>query len=137
MASKRASQPTLSILVVEDDTDFNGIMGDVLPMKFPDFTINTALNGVAGLQLFKENTPDIVITDINMPGMDGIQMARAIRSIKDDVRFIVISGYSETIYLERFSELGLCDSIVKPVDLTKLFAMIEKCIDEIRLQRTE
>jgi YesN/AraC family two-component response regulator len=135
MASKQGSQPPLSILVVEDDTLFNKIMGSVIPMKFPGITFNTAVNGTSGLQLFKEHTPDIVITDINMPEMDGIQMAQAIKSIKDDVRFIVLSGYSDTTYLEKISALGAHGSLVKPVDLGKLFAMIEKCIDEIKLQR--
>src|ERR1700741_1568922 len=100
-------KPALSILFVEDDKDFNEVMGSVLPLKFPGFTINIAGNGKSGLQLFKEHTPDIVITDINMPEMDGIQMARAIKSIKDDVKFIVLTAYNDKISLEKLGELGV------------------------------
>ena len=134
MVSRQGSKPALSILIVEDDETFNEIMGSVIPMKFPGLTINLAENGTSGLQLFKEHTPDIVITDINMPEMDGIQMASAIKSIKDDVKFIVLTGYSDTKYLDKLDELGVYALIVKPVDIGNLFAMIEKCIEEIRLQ---
>jgi len=122
-----------SLLVVEDDTMVCLAIGRMIARQFPDATVYTAENGQIGLEIFKEHSPEIVITDINMPVMDGIEMAGKIKSIKVDTKFIVLTGYSDKNYLERFSEIGFDDYIVKPVELRKLFAAIEKCRAEITL----
>jgi YesN/AraC family two-component response regulator len=124
---------SFSLLFVEDDSMICMAIGRMIAMQFPDVTVYTAENGQIGLELFKEHTPDIVITDINMPIMDGIQMAREIKSIKTNTKFIVVTGYSNKNYLEKFSEIGFDDYIVKPVDFKKLFATIERCRAEIPL----
>jgi YesN/AraC family two-component response regulator len=87
------------------------------------------------VELFKEHTPDIVITDISMPVMDGIQMAGEIKSLKNDTKFIVLTGYSEKDYSSEISEFGIKECILKPVVFKRLFAAIENCIDEINLDR--
>ena len=122
-----------SLLFVEDDTMVCQVIGSMIARQFTYATVYTAENGQIGLELFKEHTPEIVITDINMPVMDGIEMAGKIKSIKADTKFIVLTGYSDKNYLERFSEIGFEDYIVKPVDLGKLFAAIEKCRAKITL----
>jgi len=126
------SRPALSILIVEDDEAANKIICHFIARKFPGSTINIAENGEMGVQLSSEHAPDIVITDINMPKMDGIQMASEIKLIKDDVKFIVLTGYSDNSCKERLSEIGITDLIVKPILFGKLLALIEKCIGEIR-----
>ena len=127
------SLESFSLLFVEDDTIVCLAIGRMIARQFPDATVYTAGNGQIGLELFREHTPEIVITDINMPVMDGIEMAGNIRSIKAGTKFIVLTGYSDKNYLERFSEIGFCDYIVKPVDFGKLFAAIESCRAEITL----
>jgi len=121
------SHVSFSLLFVEDDTVVCLAIGRILARQFPDATVYTAENGLIGLELFKKHTPGIVITDINMPVMDGIEMAGKIKSIKSDTKFIVLTGYNDKNYLEKFSEIGFDDYIVKPVDFGKLFAAIEKC----------
>jgi YesN/AraC family two-component response regulator len=121
------SLASFSLLFVEDDEVVCQAMGRMIAWQFPDTAVYTAENGRIGLELFEEHTPEIVITDINMPVMDGIQMAGQIKSIKADTKFIVLTGYSDKSYLDRFNEIGFSDYIVKPVDLGKLFAAIEKC----------
>ena len=120
-----------SILVVEDDSIVCLAVSRILTKEFPDSTVYIAENGSAGIELFKKHTPEIVITDINMPNMDGIEMASEIKSIRTDTKFIVVTGYFDKNYLERFGEIGFVDYIVKPVDFNKLFAAIEKCRAEI------
>jgi YesN/AraC family two-component response regulator len=135
MKSLKSSRPALSVLIVEDDPVARDMIGLVISKKFPDVIINIAENGKQGMELFNEQMTDIVITDINMPGMDGVQMACAIKSIKDDTRFIVLTGYSDKTHLDKFSEIGATDYIVKPIEFKKLFAAVEKCIAAIRLER--
>jgi YesN/AraC family two-component response regulator len=127
------SPASFSLLFVEDDDMVCLAIGRMIARQFPEADVYTAGNGRIGLELFKEHTPEIVITDINMPEMDGIEMAGKIKSIKTDTKFIVLTGYSDKIYLERFSEIGFFDYMVKPVDLGKLFAVIEKCRAELSL----
>jgi len=131
------SHVSFSLLFVEDDTMVCLSIGRILARQFPDASVYTAENGLIGLELFKEHTPEIVITDVNMPVMDGIEMAGKIKSIKTETKFIVLTGYSDNNYLERFSEIGFNDYIVKPVDFGKLFTAIEKCRAEIELCRKD
>lgn len=135
METRPGSTRALSMLIVEDDVTVLDIFGRVLAKKFPGITINIAEDGARGVRLFKEHAPDIVITDINMPELDGIQMAREIKGIKADVKFIALTGYNDDFTLRQLRETGINDVIVKPIHFGKLFALIEKYIDEIRLER--
>ncbi len=124
---------SISILLVEDDRDALNVLTVILTKKFPDVVLYTSNNGRTGLELFKTHTPDIVITDINMPEMSGVQMADKIRAIKPDTKFIVLSGDTERLILQDSVEKGFepAHNIVKPVNFGVLFAAIEQCIGEI------
>lgn len=135
MEVQSSSRTAPSILIVEDDRGICEMLGTVTRRKFRDVTIYLAENGRVGVDLFKEYTPEIVITDINMPVMDGIEMAAEIKSIKVDTRFIVMTAYSDKAYFEKFSEIGFCEYLLKPIVLSTVFAAIEKCIAEIRAER--
>ena len=135
MESRRSSRPALSLLIVEDDKLASEVTFIMVSQTFPNVTVYSAENGKMGVELFKKHNPDIVITDINMPGMDGIQMASEIKRINTDTKFIVLTGYSDKNYTKKFSEIGINDYIVKPIVFEKLFSSIERCIDEIRLER--
>lgn len=121
------SHNSFSLLLVEDDAVVNMAICRILARRFPEATIHTAENGLIGLELFTVHSPEIVITDVNMPVMDGIEMAGRIRSMNTDTKFIVLTGYSDGNYLERFREIGFDDYMVKPVDFMRLFAAVQKC----------
>jgi YesN/AraC family two-component response regulator len=127
MNSTQKSKNRSSILLVEDDAVAAEIIGQIIFCKYPDVVITIANNGVQGLELFKEYLPELVITDINMHEMDGIELARAIKSIREETKFIVFSGSSDQKNVEIFNEIGVVEYIVKPVDLEKLLAAIEQC----------
>ena len=135
MESMREVCPAISLLFVEDDKDAVEVICSLLPLKFPDVIIYVARDGSQGEQLFKKHVPKIVITDINMPGMDGIRMARNIKAIKAGTRFIVLSGYSDKIHRDIFNEIGISDYILKPIEFNKLCAAIDTCIVEIMQER--
>ena len=69
----------ISVLYVEDETDIRELVRDILVRKYRQLNVEVAANGEAGLELFRELRPDIVITDLSMPLMDGIAMSREIR----------------------------------------------------------
>ncbi len=131
METARAEH-ALSLLVVDDDKMARDVLSVMITRKFPDSSIYFAEDGRSGVRVFMEHCPDIVITDISMPGMDGIQMAGEIRALKDDAKFIVLTGYTDKDYSQDFSKFGIKEFIMKPIVFGKLFAAIEKCISEMQ-----
>jgi YesN/AraC family two-component response regulator len=125
--------PSISILVVEDEIITLEYLVTTLSKKFPGVGLCKAHNGRMGLELFKTHTPDIVITDINMPEMGGVQMAVNIHYMKPDTRFIVLTGNSEKQSLKGSTDKGFeyDHYIVKPIIFQELLTAIEKCIGEV------
>ncbi|GLI40106.1 response regulator [Geobacter hydrogenophilus] len=87
------------------------------------------------MELCRANEFDIVITDINMPDMDGIRMAEEIRGLKPGIKIIVMSGHSEKCYYDQLQDIGVTDYILKPVDTKLLFLTLGKFIDQVMLKR--
>ncbi|EAH5938565.1 TPA: response regulator transcription factor [Campylobacter jejuni] len=83
-----------------------------------------------GLKKFKKFKPDLVITDIAMPIMDGLDMAREIKEISDDVPIVVLSAYSEKERLLRSIDIGIDKYLIKPVDIEELFKVLDYLIGE-------
>lgn len=129
MATLQSLQ-SFSLLIVEDDKAARDIIARMVGLKFPDCTIYTADNGIMGLELFKEHTPDIVLTDVNLPLMDGVELAREIRSINANATYIVLTAYSDNIIFDKFKDKGACAYLRKPIDFKELFAAIGKCSAE-------
>jgi YesN/AraC family two-component response regulator len=125
--------PSISILIVEDDDLTREILANMLGKKFPGVPLYTAINGRTGLELFKTHTPDIVITDINMPEMGGFQLVVNIRSIKPDTKLIVLTGCAGEAAMKDAvaKDFEFDHFIVKPVVFQELFAAIEQCFGEI------
>jgi YesN/AraC family two-component response regulator len=126
-----SSIAAITLLLAEDDKEASEITGRMIARKFPELAINFAENGRTGVELFKEHAADIVISDINMPVMDGIQMASEIKAIKADTKLIMITGHSNKDRLEKFRQIGVNYYMSKPIMFEKLYAAIEKCIAEI------
>jgi YesN/AraC family two-component response regulator len=120
----------ISILVVEDDAITLEYLCSTLAFKYPDMNILKAFDGMEGMEIFEANSPQLVITDLNMPGMDGKQMASRIRSIKPDTRFIALTGFMENEAWEESegAEVHFDHYIVKPVIIQELFSTIDQCI---------
>lgn len=129
------SIPTFSLLLVEDDRTTREIVSGMVALKFPQCIIYTAENGKKGVELFKEHTPDLVVTDINMPKMDGIEMARAIKAINPNATYIVLSARNDKDNVENFEEIGYCAYLVKPLDFKDLFKAIEICLPVFRQKK--
>jgi YesN/AraC family two-component response regulator len=119
--------PAFSLLVVEDDRAAGDIIARMVTLKFPGCTLHRAENGVQGVELFKEHFPDIILTDVNMPVMDGIELLRAIRAIRSDASCIVLTAYSDKIIFKKFKDLGVSAYLLKPLDFKDLFEALEKC----------
>ncbi|EDP1926907.1 response regulator transcription factor [Campylobacter jejuni] len=118
----------LIILVVEDEVKVRESMINILSERFSK--VIGAQNGDEGLKKFKKFKPDLVITDIAMPIMDGLDMAREIKEISDDVPIVVLSAYSEKERLLRSIDIGIDKYLIKPVDIEELFKVLDYLIGE-------
>ena len=135
MQSLKDPKNMTGILIVEDDRSTRDILGIVITRKFPDAAIHMAGDGKEGLEAFREYRPDIIVTDIKMPVMDGIEMAAEIKALKPDTQFIVVTAFNTKYHLERFSEIGFCAYLTKPIEFVRLFEAIEKCAAEVSTVR--
>lgn len=118
----------LLILVVEDDKTNRNNLIENLKMRFSK--ILDAQNGDEGLKKFKKFKPNLVITDIAMPIMDGLDMAKEIRKISKDTPIIVLSTFSDKERLLKSIDVGIDKYLIKPVDLDELFKILYALISE-------
>jgi len=137
-ALKKATMPHLpqkiSILYVEDDLSTRQLVQHAFSLK-PEYLVITASDGIEGLKRFKEQPTDLVLTDIMMPKLNGLEMARSIRAISPDCQIIVMSAFSETTYLVDSIDIGVNQFVIKPVEFKRLFTAIDRCGEVIRMKR--
>lgn len=126
---------TLTVLYVEDEEMTRKTVCSMLARRFPGLTVESAADGCAGLELFLKLRPDLVITDINMPGMNGIEMTRRILERNSRARIIVTSAHSDHDYLIDSIEIGVSRYVMKPIDSMKLFAAVDDTLHALRLER--
>ena len=119
-----AKDPT-PILCVEDDRATRAVMVHLLKNRFSDVLI--AKNGVEGLEAFRRHHPPIVITDIQMPEMNGIDMARTIKAEAPFTHIIVITCSGESDAILSAVDVGVIDYVLKPIAAKRLSAAIDKC----------
>ncbi|CUU68257.1 response regulator transcription factor [Campylobacter hyointestinalis] len=112
----------LTVLLVEDEDKIRTSMGNAMEGVFKKVLL--AGNGDEGLKKFKKFSPDIVITDISMPIMDGLDMSLEIKKISEDSPIVVLSAFSEKEKLLKAIEIGIDKYIIKPIDMEELFESI-------------
>lgn len=135
MTQIRKDTADVSVLYVEDEAEAREMVSRVLTQEIPSLRLYTAENGETGLALYGEHQPDIVITDINMPMMDGIRMGNEIKSLNPDAIIIAVTAHSDTCYLLDAIETGISHYVLKPIDYDKLFAAIAKGIETVTLKK--
>ena len=114
-----------TILYIEDDDITRDNMSSYLKRQCKNFHI--AVDGQDGLEKFKEYEPDIIITDIEMPNMNGLDMAKKIRKISSTTQIIITTAYADAEYLLEAVNLHLIKYIIKPISLPKLTSALNDC----------
>ena len=121
----------LRMLIVDDEElTREGITNALDWSTFGVREIRTAADGLIGLQIAQQFLPDIVLTDVRMPGLLGVSMAKYIQAFLPDCQTIFLSGYSDKEYLMDAIKLGAVDYIEKPVDLDLLRAAVAKAAEQ-------
>lgn len=134
LAKLREKTKNMSILYVEDSAVLQNKMQLFLGKLFKNVYI--AEDGVLGVESFKEHRPTIVLTDIDMPNMDGHGLVEEILKIDPKAKIIVYSAYANSENLLKSIHLGVVDFIPKPVDLELFDKTLSKVVNAIELEKT-
>ena len=119
----------MSVLYVEDEDELRDEVELYLKKIFG--LTKTAKDGKEALEIFENGDFDIVITDIRMPKMDGVELVKHIKSLKPEQEVAVISAYTENEYFISFIELGVSGYIIKPIDINQLNDVLYKMAEKI------
>jgi len=123
----------LNILYVEDDKTLSEQYKTFFQRRCKELYI--AYNGEEGLKLFKAHSPDIIITDIRMPRMDGLEMIKEIRNIDNEVPIIITSAFNEQEYLFKAINEGVTRYVLKPFNRTLLRQVLDETIDFVNFKK--
>lgn len=126
---------SLKVLYVEDNQDVREQLAQFLQRRFAEVLI--AEDGAEGLRLYtqSEPPPDLVVTDIRMPRMDGLEMTGHIKSINPQQLVIMTTAHEETDYLIRAIDLGVDKFILKPVETKQLHTTLVQLADQLQARQ--
>lgn len=119
------------ILIVDDEPEVCGFLKEFLEMK--GYAVRTALSGTEALQCVQEQPPDLMLLDIKMPGMDGLETLRRIRAVNRTLSVIMLTGVSDEEIAQQTIREGAQDYLVKPLNLSYLELTI---LAELAAERT-
>ena len=123
----------LDILYVEDDKALLQETNNILEKIFK--SVDTASSGAEGLLKFTQNSYDLVITDIEMPELNGLEMSKKIKEIDPQIPVIVISAYSNSSYLIEAINIGINYYVLKPILLPQLLSTLHSVVEVIENRR--
>jgi len=124
----------LTVLYVENDKEITKHTVDILQLKVKK--VLTASNGQEAITIYKKEKIDIIITDIQMPVMNGLTMVKKIRELNDEIPVIITSAFNETSFLKQAIDLHVDKYIIKPIDMSQLFAVLNRA-SEVIFQKKE
>ena len=122
MQNKIAKLKTVKILFVEDEQDLVDIISNTLTKLQSNF--ETACNGAEALEKFKNGSFDLLVTDINMPVMNGLDLIQKIKDLGSDIPVIIMSAHTEPEYIKRAEDLGIENYLLKPFDFIKFINLV-------------
>ena len=128
----------VNVLIVDDEVVIReGIIKSIDWSSYEVNIVGEASNGVEALGIFEKLRPDIVITDIRMPVMDGLELSRNLIELMPSVKLVILTGYGEFEYAKKAIELKVSNFILKPVGAEELIKIVLKLRDDINIEKTK
>jgi two-component system response regulator (stage 0 sporulation protein F) len=116
----------IKVLVVDDEADFRELM--TIWLKSKGYSVISASNGQIAVQLVKEESPDIVFLDLNMPIMNGIEALKRIREFNKDIPVVIISAYVDERGAKEASAYGISGVFYKGTDFEEGLSLLESAL---------
>ncbi|MCG3719297.1 response regulator transcription factor [Aliarcobacter butzleri] len=124
---------TLKVLIVEDEIKLANLIKASIKELF--FKVNIAKDGIEGLKKFQSFKPDIIISDITMPNLDGLEMCQKIRE-ESNIPIIILSAYSQKEKLLKAIDLGINKYFIKPFDIEEFLEYLKNLSKNIKKIKT-
>ncbi len=121
------------ILIIEDEASIRRVLVKILSEENDTYQVDEAEDGVAGLDKIKNNDYDLVLCDIKMPKMDGVEVLEEVKKIKPEIPMVMISGHGDMETAIHTMRLGAFDYISKPPDLNRLLNTVRNALDKKQL----
>ncbi len=118
-----------NILVIEDESAIRRVLVKILSEENTSYKLFEAEDGLAGVEMVKDQDFDLVLCDIKMPKMDGVEVLEAIKKIKPEIPMVMISGHGDLETAVNTMRLGAFDYISKPPDLNRLLNTVRNALD--------
>ncbi len=121
------------ILIIEDEATIRRVLGKILSEESDTYEVEEAENGIIGLEKIKTTDYDLVLCDIKMPRMDGVELLEEVKKIKPEIPMVMISGHGDMETAINAMRLGAFDYISKPPDLNRLLNTVRNALDKKQL----
>ncbi len=121
------------ILIIEDEAAIRRVLSKILSEENDSYQVEDAEDGLQGLEKIKNNDYDLVLCDIKMPKMDGVEVLEAVKKIKPEIPMVMISGHGDMETAIQTMRLGAFDYISKPPDLNRLLNTVRNALDRKQL----
>jgi len=129
------------LMLVDDEPEIRDGLQEIIKWEQEGFqVVGVAENGLEALQVAQSVSPDLVVTDIRMPFMDGLEMARRMRKMLPTVQFVVLSGYDEFDYARQAIQIQIKDYVLKPIssdEFVQVLRRVKSHLDEDFAQRSD
>jgi len=126
----------LKLIIADDEKWVRATIRSLIPFEKLNLTLSCeAANGIEALELCRQHMPDIMLTDIMMPGLNGLELIREAKKLFPGLRIIVISGYSDFEYAKTAMKYGIIDYLLKPIDEEELTQVLERISTELTRQK--
>ena len=122
------------ILIVDDDNQLRQSFEKLLTEE--GYSVRTAASGEAGLDMIRKSVPDLVVMDVRLPGMNGLETFRAMRGIEPKLPVIVMTAFGTTEVAIEATKLGAFDYVLKPFEIPDILALINQALDAGRFMRS-
>jgi len=122
----------INIVIVEDEYRVRqGLRNLITKLDLACKVVGEAENGYDGLLMINDLQPDVVITDIQMPKMNGLEMIKNVSDLNIETKFVILTGHAEFEYAQRGIRLGVYEYLLKPITITKVRALLESLVSPV------
>ena len=121
------------ILIIEDEAAIRRVLTKILSEENDSYKVEEAEDGLQGIEKVKNEDYDLILCDIKMPKMDGVEVLEAVKKIKPEIPMVMISGHGDLETAINTMRLGAFDYISKPPDLNRLLNTVRNALDKKQL----